>query len=64
MELFSSLTDDQVAVIGCVLAVIASMAVMMMSDHLGKRSQRAAGLKPDLVRHHQEGGTRKDRRAA
>lgn len=39
MELFSNLSDDQLALLGCFGAIFASMVIMSLSYYIGPGSQ-------------------------
>jgi hypothetical protein len=63
MDIFSNLTDDQIALLGCVAALISSGGLMVVSHYIGRmRGRRSLTLEASKSR--QTGRTGESRRAA
>ena len=63
MDIFSNLTDDQLALLGCVAALVTSSGLMFVSHYIGRlrgqSSRRISDVQPQRTDQ-----TRESRRAA
>ncbi|MEO1996652.1 MAG: hypothetical protein ABGZ17_15395 [Planctomycetaceae bacterium] len=63
MDIFSNLTDDQIALLGCVAALISSGGLMVVSHYIGRMRGRRS-LNIEATKSRLAGRTGASRRAA